>query len=116
MKQQKKDLPIWLGTLAGLLLLALIAGGGRLALRTRLVSMLLITAILLIAAALIRLLAIPKFTVAPGRFQLLLETLVGFFIPKPKKKASASPPPPMWYRALPRPAAAARSRGAPGRR
>ena len=98
MKQQKKDLPIWLGTLAGLLLLALIAGGGRLALRTRLVSMLLITAILLIAAALIRLLAIPKFTIAPGRFQLLLETLVGFFIPKPKQKAPA----PVYKAAAPR--------------
>ena len=89
LRQSKKDLPIWLGILAGLLILALVAGRGTLRLRTGLVSMLLITAILLIAATLIRLLAIPKFTFLPGRFQLALETIVGFFIPKPKPKAPA---------------------------
>ena len=89
LKESKKDLWIWLGTLAGLLILALVAGGGTLALRTRLASMLLITAILLLAAALIRLLAVPKFTFLPGRFQLALETIVGAFIPKPKPKAPA---------------------------
>ncbi|MCD7788545.1 MAG: F0F1 ATP synthase subunit A [Firmicutes bacterium] len=38
-----------------------------------------VTVILLIAAALIRVLVIPKFTDVPGKFQMLLEALVGFF-------------------------------------
>ena len=42
------------------------------------VSAFLITAILLIAAALIRLIAIPRFKAIPGRFQLILEQLVSF--------------------------------------
>ena len=95
MKQSKKDLSIWLGCVIALLLLALLAGGGQLVFRTRLVSMLLITAILLAAAALIRLRAIPRFTIIPGRFQLALETVVGFFLPKPKAPAPV-------YRAAPK--------------
>ena len=84
MKESKKPLLIWLGSVAALLILALISGGGTLSLRTGNVSMLLITAILLIAAALIRARVVPKFTIVPGRFQLALETIVGAFIPKPK--------------------------------
>ena len=84
MKESKKPLLIWLGSVAALLILALIAGGGTLSLRTANVSLALITAILLIAAALIRARVVPKFTIVPGRFQLLLETIVGAFIPKPK--------------------------------
>ena len=38
-----------------------------------------VTAILLIAALLIRIFVIPKFSYVPGKFQLLLETWVGFF-------------------------------------
>ena len=38
-----------------------------------------VTAILLVAAALIRVLVIPKFKLIPGRFQMLLETVVGLF-------------------------------------
>ena len=88
MKESKKPLLIWLGSAAALLILALIAGGGTLSLRTGNVSLALITAILLIAAALIRAWVIPKFTIVPGRFQLALETIVGAFIPKPKAKAA----------------------------
>ena len=84
MKESKKPLLLWLGSAAALLILALIAGGGTLSLRTANVSLALITAILLIAAALIRARVVPKFTIVPGRFQLLLETIVGAFIPKPK--------------------------------
>ena len=84
MKESKRPLLIWLGSVAALGLLALLAGGGRLTLRTGNVSLALITAILLIAAALIRARAVPKFTIVPGRFQLALETIVGAFIPKPK--------------------------------
>ncbi len=38
-----------------------------------------VTAVLLTAAACIRIFAIPRFKYVPGRFQLLLEELVGFF-------------------------------------
>lgn len=44
-----------------------------------LVSAFTVTGILLVAALLIRLFAIPKFKYVPGKFQLLLEQLVGFF-------------------------------------
>ena len=84
MKESKKPLLLWLGSAAALLVLALAAGGGRLTLRTGNVSLALVTALVLLTAALIRARAVPKFTVVPGRFQLLLETLVGAFIPKPK--------------------------------
>ena len=87
MKESKKPLLLWLGSAAALGLLALAAGGGRLTLRSENVSLALITALVLLTAALIRARAVPKFTVVPGRFQLLLETLVGAFIPKPKAKA-----------------------------
>ena len=91
MKQEKKPLLIWLGSMAALLLLALLAGGGTLTLRTGHISMLLITAILLLIAALIRLLVIPRFTILPGRFQLALETIAGALTPKPKPKAAPAP-------------------------
>ena len=88
MKESKKPLLLWLGSAAALAILALAAGGGTLSLRTANVSLALITAILLLAAALIRARVIPKFTIVPGRFQLALETIVGAFIPKPKAKAA----------------------------
>lgn len=44
-----------------------------------LISAFTVTAVLLMAAALIRVLVIPKFKNVPGKFQLALETLVGFF-------------------------------------
>ena len=44
-----------------------------------LVSSLVVTAALLIAAALIRVLVIPRFQYVPGKFQLLLEQAVGMF-------------------------------------
>lgn len=89
MKQSKKPLLIWLGSMAGLLILALAAGGGRLTLRAGNISMLLITAILLLCAALIRVRVIPRFNIVPGRFQLALETVASAFIRKPKPKAAA---------------------------
>ena len=92
MKESKKPLLLWLGSAAALGLLALAAGGGRLTLRTGNVSLALITALVLLTAALIRARVVPKFTVVPGRFQLLLETLVGAFIPKPKAAKPASKP------------------------
>ncbi len=44
-----------------------------------LISAYTVTALLLLAAALIRIFAIPKFKYIPGRFQSILEKLVGFF-------------------------------------
>lgn len=49
------------------------------------ISAYLVTAILLSAAILIRLLAIPKFKLIPGRFQLAMESLVGYFYNLAKK-------------------------------
>lgn len=43
------------------------------------ISAYLVTAILLVAAALIRIFAIPRFTTVPGRFQCIIEKLVEFF-------------------------------------
>ena len=38
-----------------------------------------VSGILIIAALIIRIFVIPKFTLVPGRFQMILETLVGYF-------------------------------------
>ena len=43
------------------------------------ISAFLVTAAVLLFAAAVRIFAIPKFKTVPGRFQLLLETLVGYF-------------------------------------
>ena len=47
--------------------------------RPGLISAFLVTAAVLLFAAAVRIFAIPKFKTVPGRFQLLLETLVGYF-------------------------------------
>jgi len=44
-----------------------------------LISAFTVTGLLLLAALLIRIFVIPKFKYVPGKFQLLLEQLVGFF-------------------------------------
>ena len=44
-----------------------------------LISGMVVTGILLIAAALIRIFAIPRFKIVPGRFQMLIEQVVGLF-------------------------------------
>lgn len=43
------------------------------------VSAMTVTVVLLVAAAIIRIFVIPKFKYVPGKFQLVLEQLVGFF-------------------------------------
>ena len=43
------------------------------------ISAMTVTAVLLVTAALIRIFAIPKFKMIPGKFQLVLEELVRFF-------------------------------------
>ena len=104
MKEHKKALALWLG--AVLLLLAgvlLIGPAGRTetvqeamrdavlhdvnrislpgfkAVNPGMISALLVTAVLLLAAALIRIFVIPKFRYMPGKFQMLLEEAVGVF-------------------------------------
>ncbi len=44
-----------------------------------LVSAFIVTALLLVFAACVRIFAVPRFTYVPGKFQMLLEELVGFF-------------------------------------
>lgn len=50
-----------------------------LAVNPGLISAMTVSAILLLAAALIRLLVIPRFTLTPGKFQRVLELAVGYF-------------------------------------
>ncbi len=104
MKQHKKGLVVWLTAVVLLLIAALRAGSpgrsesvqeamrdavlhgtgqislfGLKAVNPGMVSAFLVTAILLAAAALIRIFAIPRFKFRPGRLQLLLEEAVGLF-------------------------------------
>ncbi len=52
-----------------------------------LISAFLVTAAVLLFAAAVRIFAIPKFKTVPGRFQLLLETLVGYFSGQAKRNS-----------------------------
>ena len=104
MKQHKKGLAIWLVVVALLFIAALLAGSpgqsetvqeamrdavlhntgqislfGLTTVNPGMVSAFLVTAILLIAAALIRIFAIPRFKLQPGKLQLVLEEAVGLF-------------------------------------
>ncbi len=104
MKQHKKGLLIWLAVVAALLAAALLAGSsgraesvqeamrdavlhstgqislfGLKAVNPGLISAFLVTTVLLTAAALIRIFAVPRFKLQPGKLQLLLETAVGLF-------------------------------------
>ncbi len=104
MKKHKKGLLIWLVVVAALLVAALLAGSsgrpesvqetmrdavlhstgqislfGLKAVNPGLISAFLVTAVLLTAAALIRIFAVPRFKLQPGKLQLLLETAVGLF-------------------------------------
>ena len=104
MKHRKMSLALWIAAVAALLAGALLAGSpGRSesvrevmrdavlhdvnqvslfwlkAVNPGLISAFLVTAVLLLAAALIRVLVIPRFRYMPGRFQLALEEAVGLF-------------------------------------
>ena len=104
MKQHKKGLALWLGAVLLLLAGALLAGSAgrtetvqeamrdavlhdvnRISLfglkdvNPGLISAFTVTALLLAAAAGIRIFLIPKFRYMPGRFQMLLEEAVGLF-------------------------------------
>ena len=104
MKQHKKGLVVWLAVVLLLLAGALAAGPsvraesvqetmrdavlhdvnqisllGWKAVNPGLISAFLVTAVLLLAAALIRIFAIPRFRYVPGRLQLALEEAVGLF-------------------------------------
>ena len=88
MKQENRARIIWLSAAALLLALSIAVGPpeGRTALSPGLIAAFLFTTILLCAAGIIRARVIPRFTLHPGRFQLALETVAAFFIPKPKVK------------------------------
>ena len=104
MKQHKKGLALWLGAVLLLLAGALLAGSagrtetvqeamrdavlhdvnrislfGLKEVNPGLISAFTVTALLLVAAAGIRIFLIPKFRYMPGRFQMLLEEAVGLF-------------------------------------
>ena len=104
MKQHKKGLALWLAAILLLLAGALLTGSpgrtetvqeamrdavlhdvNRISLlgwkdvNPGLISAFLVTAILLLAAALIRIFVIPRFRYMPGKLQLLLEEAVGLF-------------------------------------
>ncbi len=104
MKQHKKGLIIWLVVVASLFAAAMLVGPsdrpesvqetmrdavlhdtgqvnlfGLKAVNPGLISAFLVTAVLLTAAALIRIFAVPRFRFQPGKLQLLLEGAVGLF-------------------------------------
>lgn len=104
MKQHKKALALWIGVTALLLIGSLLAGTspraetvqesmrdavlhsvnrvslfGMKEVNPGLISAFVVTAVLLIAAALIRVLVVPRFQYVPGKFQLVLEEAVGMF-------------------------------------
>ena len=104
MKHRKKGLVVWIAVVLALLAGALLVGSpgrsesvqetmrdavlhdvnqvslfGLKAVNPGLISAFLITAVLLLAAVLIRLLVIPRFRYMPGRFQMVLEEAVGLF-------------------------------------
>ena len=104
MKQHKKGLALWLAAILLLLAGALLTGSpgrtetvqeamrdavlhdvnqislpGFKSVNPGMISALLVTAVLLLAAALIRIFVIPKFRYMPGKFQMLLEEAVGVF-------------------------------------
>lgn len=104
MKEHKKGLALWLAAVLLLLVLALLAGSpgrtetvkeamrdavlhdvnrislfGLKEVNPGLISAFTVTALLLLAAACIRVFAIPRFQYKPGRFQMLLEEAVGLF-------------------------------------
>jgi len=56
-----------------------------------LVSAYVVTAVLLLAAVLIRIFAVPRFRYVPGRFQAVVEWVVGFFSDMAEKNASHRP-------------------------
>ena len=104
MKQHKKALALWIGVTLILLIAAVLAGSpgrsesvqetmrdavlhninrispfGLKEVNPGLISAFLVTAFLLLVAALIRVLVIPRFRYIPGKFQLVLEEVVGLF-------------------------------------
>ena len=104
MKGHKKGLMVWIAVILALLIGSIAVGSGSRsetvqemmrdavlhdlnqislfgikAVNPGLISAFVVTAVLLIAAVLIRVFAIPRFQYRPGRFQLLLEEAVGFF-------------------------------------
>lgn len=103
-KKRNIGLCIWLGTALVFLVASLFTGGapkhgtiknvmkdavlheehkislfGLMNVNPAVVSAMTVTAVLLVAAAILRIFVIPKFRYIPGKFQLLLEELVGFF-------------------------------------
>ena len=103
-KQRRRELVIWLAAVAVFLIASILVGPpgrsetvqetmrdavlhetNRVSLfsikdvNPGLISAMLVSAFLLVAAALIRIFAIPRFKMIPGKFQLLLEQLVSLF-------------------------------------
>ena len=56
-----------------------------------LISAYVVTALLLIAAALVRIFAVPRFSAVPGKFQSVIEWIVGFFSGMADKNSPARP-------------------------
>ena len=85
MKDHKKGLVVWIAAILLLLIASMIAGAvGRSGnvpepVSPVLIAAFLVTAALLAAALLIRAFAIPRLQYRPGKLQLLLEEIVGFF-------------------------------------
>ncbi len=104
-KKKKVFLAVWIGLLVAILACILLVGTDSsvktesvkevmrdavlheenkislfgLAVNPAVISAFVVSGVLIIAAALIRIFVIPKFTYVPGKFQMVIEELVGFF-------------------------------------
>ena len=82
MKDHKKGLAVWIAAILLLLIASIIAGAIKPSgkpVSPILIAAFLVTAVLLAAALLIRVFAIPRLQYRPKKLQLLLEEIVGFF-------------------------------------
>ena len=103
-KEHKKAVTVWIGLMIIFLIASFLTGsaGGHESLRNAMrdavlheenrislfgimnvnpsvISAYIVTAVMLIAAAIIRIFVIPKFTIVPGKTQLVIETMVDYF-------------------------------------
>ena len=88
-KKRAVFIVVWVALMVVVLAAALVVGGSgesesikvvmREDVNPAYISSLAVCGVLLIAAAIIRIFVIPRFMMVPGKFQMILEQLVGFF-------------------------------------
>ena len=79
MKQNKRKLILWLALIVVLAVASVLTGFGIKDVNPGLISAYVVTVLLLVLAACLRIFAVPRFQDVPGRLQMLLELWVGTF-------------------------------------